>query len=118
MVGLDDIFVAAGLDRAKYGNRSLFLFQPFDPVPPKAKEAFPTDEGEDMRWVFMAGSEATMMQPYGLVVVAKTVLGHRTKATQDPRAPNKEGEKMRGSSVWDIKEMMDIRLHGNIEQSL
>lgn len=120
VVGLDEIFAAAGLEREKYSNRSLFLFQPFDPVPAQAKQAFPTGEGEDMRWVFMAGSEATMMQPYGLVVeVAKMVSGHKIKVIYDPRAFNDAGAKKCGSGIWDIvKEMMDVGLHGNIEDCL
>ncbi|KAI5462808.1 nonribosomal peptide synthase side [Mariannaea sp. PMI_226] len=120
VVGLDEIFAAAKLNREKYANRSLFLFQPFDPVPPKAKEAFPTGEGEDMRWVFMAGSEVMMMQPYGLVVeVGKMMSGHKIKVTYDPRAFNDEGAKKCGSGIWDIvKAMMDVGLAGDVEDCL
>lgn len=120
VVTLDEIFATAMMDREKYGNKSLFLFQPFDPVPAKAKEAFPTGEEEDMRWVFIAGSEVTMMQPYGLVVeIVKIVPGHKVKVTYDPRAFNDEGARKCAQGIWDIvKRMIEEGLDANIEDLL
>ena len=52
-LGLDAIYAAAKIDRETYGNRTLFLFQPFEPAPPGA-------EAEEMQWVVMRLSEVRM----------------------------------------------------------
>lgn len=96
VVGLDEIYAAVGLDRWTVGNRSVFLFQPFEP--PAAANA-----AEELRWVVMAGSEVTMAQPYGLVCEArKTVGGYKIKFTFDTRVFT-DGEAMMGA-----KEVMEI----------
>lgn len=83
-VGLDEIYAAADLDRATMANRSLFLFQPFEPQPTTAAET--KAASVDMRWVYMAGVEITMPQPYGLVCeVRKTTDGYKVKFTFDVR---------------------------------
>jgi len=61
-VGLADIYGHIGVDRETYGNRTLFLFQPFEP----------TGGDDSLRWLVMAKSRVNMIQPYALVVeVAK-----------------------------------------------
>ena len=80
VVGLDEIYKAAELDRRTEVNRSVFLFQPFEPPIKGVTE-------EDMSWVVMAKSEVRMPQPYGLVCeVRKTVDGYRIKFTYDRKA--------------------------------
>lgn len=69
-VGLDDMYMAAGLNRVETGNRVLFLFQPFNPAPPVADND--PNGGLNFRWLVMAKSRVRMFQPYALVVeVAK-----------------------------------------------
>ncbi|KAH6614358.1 hypothetical protein B0J18DRAFT_485207 [Chaetomium sp. MPI-SDFR-AT-0129] len=69
-VGLDDMYAAAGLNRAGAGNRVLFLFQPFNPASPVADND--PNGGLNFRWLVMAKSRVRMFQPYALVVeVAK-----------------------------------------------
>ncbi|KAB2573445.1 Nonribosomal peptide synthetase 3 [Lasiodiplodia theobromae] len=74
-VGLDEIYGAVGLERKEVGNRTLFLFQPFEPAV----------QEEATRWLVMAKSKVRMYQPYGLVVeVAKAVGdGHRLTVMYD-----------------------------------
>ncbi|EME85211.1 uncharacterized protein MYCFIDRAFT_135309 [Pseudocercospora fijiensis CIRAD86] len=70
-VGLDDIYRAAGLDRHAFGNRTLFLFQPFEPA----------GAPDERRWLVLAKSRVRMYQPYALVVeVAKAVEGRHKLA--------------------------------------
>ncbi|KJZ77826.1 hypothetical protein HIM_03003 [Hirsutella minnesotensis 3608] len=74
-VGLDQIYHAAGLDRATYANKTLFLFQPFDPIPPNTTAG----EIENTRWLPLSKSLQTrLLQPYELVVeVGKAVSDYR-----------------------------------------
>jgi hypothetical protein len=61
-VGLTSIYKYSGVDRKTFGNRTLFLFQPFEP----------TAGDDELRWLVMAKSRVHMIQPYALVVeVAK-----------------------------------------------
>ncbi|PIA89264.1 Nonribosomal peptide synthetase 3 [Cercospora beticola] len=70
-VGLHDIYAAAGLDRQAFGNRTLFLFQPFEPA----------GAPDEMRWLILAKSRVRMYQPYALVVeVAKAPEGRHKLA--------------------------------------
>ena len=102
VVGLDEIYATVGLDRRTAGNRSVFLFQPFEPPLTKAANA-----GEEMSWVVMAGSEVRMPQPYGLVCeVRKTVGGYKIKFMFD-RTVFTDGEAMAGAKeVMEIAEQM------------
>lgn len=61
-IGLSEIYTAASLSRSEFGNKTLFLFQPFEPAGAKDEE----------RWLILAKSKVRMYQPYALVVeVAK-----------------------------------------------
>lgn len=85
-VGLESIYHAADRSRTEYGNRVLFLFQPFEPAsgPPK----------EEMRWIVMAQSEVRMYQPYGLVIeVSKVLKGHKVKVMYDETLFSKKDAK-------------------------
>ena len=76
-VGLDAIYNAAKIDRKQFGNRALFLFQPFEPAAPGAAD-------DVMHWVVMKGSQVRMYQPYALVVeISKTLRGHLVKIMYD-----------------------------------
>ncbi|GKT61480.1 nonribosomal peptide synthase [Colletotrichum tofieldiae] len=70
LIGLDDIYRVTGLSREKYGNRVLFLSQPFEPA---AKD----DPNGRYRWLVMAKSKVRMYQPYALVVEVSKSLGDR-----------------------------------------
>ncbi|KZL85391.1 bacitracin synthase 3 [Colletotrichum incanum] len=70
LVGLDDIYRVTRLSREKYGNRVLFLSQPFEPT---AKD----DPNGRYRWLVMANSKVRMYQPYALVVEVSKSLGDR-----------------------------------------
>ncbi|KAJ5670774.1 uncharacterized protein N7477_006137 [Penicillium maclennaniae] len=59
-VGIEDICQACGVPRADAVNQALFLFQPFEPASATAKEVA-------HKWVVMAQSEVTMLQPYSIV---------------------------------------------------
>ncbi|KAH9832447.1 Acetyl CoA synthetase-like protein [Teratosphaeria destructans] len=62
-LGLDMIYSSALLERKDVGNKTLFLFQPFEPAGGRDEE----------RWLILAKSQNRMYQPYGLVVeVAKS----------------------------------------------
>ena len=70
-VGLHDIHAATGLDRKSFGNRTLFLFQPFEPA----------GAADESRWLILAKSRVRMYQPYALVVeVAKAPEGRHKLA--------------------------------------
>ncbi|KAK3368342.1 nonribosomal peptide synthase side [Podospora didyma] len=110
VVSLQEIFDANHISREKACNGCLFLFQPFEPSPPR-KEG----EKEEMKWVVMAGSQARMMQPYGLVVevIKLPVPGqHKLKITYDPRAFSEDGAKRCGREIWEILEGM---IEGGLE---
>ena len=97
-VGIDDICQACGVPRAEVENQALFLFQPFEPASP-AKEA-------TQKWVVMAKSEVTMLQPYAVVFeVIKTadLNGYKLKFAYD-------------RSVW-TKEEVEVQV-GVVEQML
>ena len=76
-LGLDTIYAAAQIPRNEYGNRALFLFQPFEP-------AVARPAPDEMRWVVMKGAEVRMFQSYALVVeISKTLDGHLVKVMYD-----------------------------------
>lgn len=76
-VGIDAIYEAAKINRKDFGNRALFLFQPFEPAASAPAE-------NEMRWVVMKGSQVRMYQPYALVVeISKTVGGYLVKIMYD-----------------------------------
>lgn len=76
-VGLDAIYDAAKINRKDFGNRALFLFQPFEPAASAPAE-------DEMRWVVMKGSQVRMYQPYALVVeISKTMGGYLVKIMYD-----------------------------------
>jgi hypothetical protein len=101
-VTLTEIYRATGLERRTKENRALFLFQPFEPAPQQANGVKRQVE-EDMRWVYMAGSEVRMDQPYGLVCeVAKTLNGHRIKFLIDERVFSAEEAKKGVEEVCEI----------------
>ncbi|OJD24643.1 hypothetical protein ACJ73_03990 [Blastomyces percursus] len=78
MVGLADIYRALGVDRSKYGAKTMFCFQPFDP-PPKTLDAH-------MRWIVMGVSQNRMCFNYALMCeVFKSATGYKTKFQYDPR---------------------------------
>ncbi|RHZ62601.1 hypothetical protein CDV55_102154 [Aspergillus turcosus] len=58
-VGMDEIHEACGTTREGFSNKTLFLFQPFEPAPARGKQY--------QKWVVMAKSEVTMPQPYAVV---------------------------------------------------
>jgi hypothetical protein len=92
---MSEIYVAVGLDRETHGNRTLFLFQPFELALVGAGKDGKVDN--DMRWVYMAGSQVKMQQPYGLVCeVVKTVPGFKLKVTVDERVLSRD-DALRGA---------------------
>lgn len=100
-ISLDDIYDAANISRTEYGNRALFLFQPFEPAaaapPPK----------DTMKWVVMKGSEVRMYQPYGLVMeVSRTVSGHLIKVMFDEGTYGREGAQGVAREVVGVVEAM------------
>ncbi|OJD14205.1 hypothetical protein AJ78_05419 [Emergomyces pasteurianus Ep9510] len=77
MVGLADIYNALGVDRYRYGAKTMFCFQPFDP-PPKTLDAH-------MRWIVMGVSQNRMTFNYALMCeVFKSPTGYKTKFQYDP----------------------------------
>ncbi|KAJ5250086.1 hypothetical protein N7489_000496 [Penicillium chrysogenum] len=97
-VGIDDICQACGVPRAEAENQALFLFQPFEPASPAKKVT--------QKWVVMAKSEVTMLQPYAVVFeVIKTadLNGYKLKFAYD-------------RSVW-TKEEVEVQV-GVVEQML
>lgn len=97
-IGLDEIYSAAGISRQAAGNRSLFLFQPFEPT---------TNQSEHLRWLIMAKSQVRMFQPYGLVVeVARALEGqHRLSVMYDQDVFNEDQATKIGE---DIMYLVDI----------
>jgi hypothetical protein len=84
-VGMDAIYAAAGLDRSIVGNKTLFLYQPFEP-------AAAGEEAEKLRWIVMAKSKVRMFQPYALVVEVAKAPGnkHRLTVMYDENVYNEE----------------------------
>ncbi|KAF7181185.1 hypothetical protein CNMCM7691_000314 [Aspergillus felis] len=84
-VGMDEIHEACETTREGFSNKTLFLFQPFEPVAAPAKQY--------QRWVVMAKSQVTMPQPYAVVFeVVKTadVNEYKLKFAFDKRIYEKE----------------------------
>ncbi|CRL24052.1 AMP-dependent synthetase/ligase [Penicillium camemberti] len=99
-VGIEDICEACGVSRAEAGNQALFLFQPFEPASPVGVKEV------TQKWVVMAKSEVTMLQPYAVVFeVIKTadLNGYKLRLAYD-------------SSVW-AKEEVEVEV-GVVEQML
>ncbi|KAJ6116028.1 hypothetical protein N7523_006445 [Penicillium sp. IBT 18751x] len=72
-VGIEDICQACGVPRADAVNQALFLFQPFEPASAASKAVA-------HKWVVMAQSEVTMLQPYSIVFeVIKTADANKYK---------------------------------------
>ena len=97
MVGLEDIYVALGLDRRIHAAKTMFCFQPVDPPPVKPQGKQKEDEmREHMRWVVVAMSETRMFFNYALMLeVFKDLDGYKFKFQFDGRAFEKqEAEKM------------------------
>jgi hypothetical protein len=97
-VGIDDTCQACGVPRAEVENQALFLFQPFEPASP-AKEV-------TQKWVVMAKSEMTMLQPYAVVfevIKSEDLNGYKLKFAHD-------------SSLW-TKEEVEVQV-GTVEQML
>lgn len=64
-VGMDEIHKACETTREGFSNKTLFLFQPFEPVIATEKQY--------QKWIIMAKSQVTIPQPYALVFeVVKT----------------------------------------------
>ncbi|GAB1205147.1 hypothetical protein APSETT445_003817 [Aspergillus pseudonomiae] len=64
-VGMDEIHEACETTREGFSNKTLFLFQPFEPVIATKKQY--------QKWIVMAKSQVTMPQPYAVVFeVVKT----------------------------------------------
>ncbi|KAF1821211.1 putative nonribosomal peptide synthase [Dissoconium aciculare CBS 342.82] len=81
--------------------RSLFLFQPFEPVTGTAKH---------MRWMVMAGSEVTMPIDYALhLEVSKTIAGYNVKFKFDENLFCKEEADRIGDSYLAILDEMILR---------
>ncbi|PKX91451.1 nonribosomal peptide synthase SidE [Aspergillus novofumigatus IBT 16806] len=84
-VGLDEIHEACETTREGFSNKTLFLFQPFEPAPAAAKQY--------QKWIVMAKSQVTMPQPYAVVFeVVKTadVNEYKLKFAFDKRIYEKE----------------------------
>ncbi|KAJ6141375.1 hypothetical protein N7470_009765 [Penicillium chermesinum] len=85
-VGIEDICRANGLVRSDVANQTLFLFQPFEPATGNAAN-------ELQKWVVMAKSQVTMLQPYAVVFeVIKTadLNGYKLKFAYDDAVWTKE----------------------------
>ncbi|KAJ5093145.1 AMP-dependent synthetase/ligase [Penicillium angulare] len=84
-VGIEDICQANGFLREDVANQTLFLFQPFEPATGTATEL--------QKWVVMAKSQVTMLQPYAVVFeVIKTadLNGYKLKFAYDSSVWSKE----------------------------
>lgn len=84
-VGMDEIHEACGTTREGFSNKTLFLFQPFEPATATGKQY--------QKWVVMAKSEVTMPQPYTVVFkIVKTadVNEYKLKFAFDKRIYEKE----------------------------
>lgn len=102
-VGLDDIYDAANISRTEYGNRALFLFQPFEPA---AAIAAPPPK-DTMKWVVMKGSEVRMYQPYALVMeVSRMLSGHLVKVMFDEGVYGRERAQGVAREVVGVVEAM------------
>ncbi|KAF9888999.1 hypothetical protein FE257_008169 [Aspergillus nanangensis] len=73
-VGLNDIYVAAGLSRQTAKNNCLFLYQPFEPTTINANQ-------DASRWLIMAKSQVRMFQPYALVAEVAKALNNAHRLT-------------------------------------
>ncbi|EKG16289.1 AMP-dependent synthetase/ligase [Macrophomina phaseolina MS6] len=97
-VSLEEVYAAAGLHKESQRYRALFLFQPFEPAKPAAEGGM-----EPMRWVYMAGSEIRMPQPYGLVCeILRRVDGYAIKCTVDEAALPLSQAKQLAEEMWEI----------------
>ncbi len=102
-VGLDEIYTASNLSREQFGNRAMFLFQPFEP-------AATSPAPDDMRWVVMKGAEVRMYQPYALVVeISRTLSGHLVKVMYDEGVYGKEDAEGIAEEIVEIVEEMTER---------
>ncbi|KAL8961181.1 MAG: hypothetical protein Q9183_005347, partial [Haloplaca sp. 2 TL-2023] len=105
-LSLSNIYRAAKLDRRTSSNRTLFLFQPFDPSAKKPDE-------ETMQFIVLKGAQVRMYQPYALVVeVSRTVEGHLLKVMYDEGYYSATGAQAVGQEVVGIVEKMVERIGG------
>ena len=84
-VSMDEIHEVCETTREGFSNKTLFLFQPFEPVVATEKQY--------QKWIVMAKSEVTMPQPYAVVFeVVKTadVNEYKLKFAFDKRIYAKE----------------------------
>ena len=91
-VGIEDICQAFSVPREETANQALFVFQPFEPASPAGGNGM---QEVAQKWVVMAKSEVTMLQPYAIVFeVIKTedLNGYKLKFAYD-------------SSVWTKEEV-------------
>ena len=112
---IDAIYDAAKISRKEFGNRALFLFQPFEP----AASAPAKDE---MRWVVMKGSEVRMYQPYALVVeISKTLSGHLLKVMYDDEVFSKADAENIATEYNEMMEKMvagpEVKVHELLDSS-
>ncbi|KAB8212937.1 hypothetical protein BDV33DRAFT_230891 [Aspergillus novoparasiticus] len=63
-VGMDEIHKACETTREGFSNKTLFIFQLFEPVIAREKQY--------QKWIVMAKSQVTMPQPYAVVFEVKT----------------------------------------------
>ena len=113
VIPISEIYRLNDLPREENTNRSLFLFQPFDP-PPAQNQA--GDGDKDMRWVVMAKSEVTMPQPYALVFeIVKLVKGWKLKIGYDTSCYDEEGARAVGE---EIKAIVGRMVDGDRETAL
>ncbi|KAI4193807.1 MAG: hypothetical protein LQ350_008133 [Teloschistes chrysophthalmus] len=107
MLSLDAIYTAAGLSRASYGNRALFLFQPFDPP------AGTSPPQETLKYLVLEGSEVRMYQPYALVVeISRRAEGHLVMVMYDEDYFQAEGASRVGNEIVRTVESMIEMLGG------
>ena len=101
-VGIDSIYEAAKISRKDFGNRALFLFQPFEPAASAPAE-------DEMQWVVMKGSQVRMYQPYALVVeISRTVRGYLVKIMYDESVFVKgDAEKIATEQVEMVGKMVE-----------
>ncbi|KAK0515361.1 hypothetical protein JMJ35_002740 [Cladonia borealis] len=102
-VNIQAIYDAVKIDRNEYGNRTLFLFQPFEPTASGSKE-------DKMQWVVMKGSQVRMYQPYALVVeISKSLHGHLIKVMYDENCYMKaEAENIATEQVKIVERMIEL----------
>ncbi|PHH92656.1 hypothetical protein CDD83_6260 [Cordyceps sp. RAO-2017] len=111
-VGLDQIYRAAGLDRATHANKTLFLFQPFDPIPPGTT----AEEVENTRWLPLSKSKQTrLLQPYELVVeVAKAVSDYRLSIYYDSSFYSSKEVELISQEFDDITRLLAARCQAGL----